>query len=761
VSRYLRVKLRRDLRRHWRQFVAVLLMAFLSVLVYTGLEGAWNGLRQHLDAYAADTALADVWLAAVGVDDALVDRVAAVEGVRAVEAVEHLDAAVTLPDDDAHLVVELVPAASGTLSLPSVVDGAASGPEDGGFWLGAPFAEAQGIAVGDVVALTAGGWTTDVVVAGTYLSSERLYFTGTPALVAPAPELYGYAMLPADDVPDAGVVMSSTVRVATDGSARTSAAVADEVGDRLLRLTDRTTNDAVATAYDRVDQIRDLSVLFSFIFVLLAVLAMYSSMRRLVEMQTREVATLKALGVGSREIAAHFAMYGLVTGGIGAVLGMLVAPAMSRYVLGTQQSMVSMPDWGIAYTPVPLAVAVLVTGVCVGGAALAARPALRGVPAEQLRPGVARGRRVLLERARWFWRRSSYGSRWAWRDSGANPVRFGMGVVALAGSLMLLFAGFGMADSMHGQVRSAFVEENRYETRVALAPGAPLDELRGVVATSQLVQESLVRTTPSDGFDRVLTIVDVGEFLHLTTLAGDRADLDLVTVTDATARRLGVDVGDEVVLALPAGAGSVAVAVEQVVHGSAPQGFTVSRAVWESWGREFAPTALLTDNSVAPTELRGLIGVTDVLRLEAQRANATAMVEDLGGIFLLIRVFAVLLAIIVLYSLGALAFAERVRDYATLRVLGFGTRELRLLAARENVVATALGLVVGVPVGLWFLSVYVGTFSTPRMEYTPQISTTSVTVAVAIAAGFSLLTTALLGRRIRGVDMVGALKGVE
>lgn len=153
--------------------------------------------------------------------------------------------------------------------------------------------------------------------------------------------------------------------------------------------------------------------------------------------------------------------------------------------------------------------------------------------------------------------------------------------------------------------------------------------------------------------------------------------------------------------------------------------------------------------------------MTDVLTLSAQHANATGMVEDLAGIFMLIRAFAVLLAVIVLYSLGALAFAERVRDYATLRVLGFSTRELRGLAARENGVTTALGLVLGVPAGLWFLSVYVGTFSGPRIEYTPQISALSVVLSIVIAGGASVLTTVLLGRRIRRVDMVSALKGVE
>jgi len=82
--------------------------------------------------------------------------------------------------------------------------------------------------------------------------------------------------------------------VAADVSATLHDDIVTATGDRLVRITDRETNDAVATALDRVDQIRNLSVLFSFIFVLLAILAMYTSTRRLVEMQVREIATLKS-----------------------------------------------------------------------------------------------------------------------------------------------------------------------------------------------------------------------------------------------------------------------------------------------------------------------------------------------------------------------------------------------------------------------------------------------------------------------------------
>lgn len=757
MTRHLNRKLLRDVRHYWPQFVAVLLMSLLSVLIYTGLEGAWNGLRTQLSSYAEDTTLADVWVQTTGSTPAEVDALTQTPQIEAAEGVALMSATDT---DGGFLEVELLTSRGATLSTPTVVDGAEMSTAQPGVWLGEPYASAHDYEVGDVLTLTVAGRPVELEVLGIYFSPEKLYFTGSPSLVAPHPTLYGYASAPATALGLDETAPATLVRVRADDPAAAQTAAIDALGDAVVRATDRASNLAVSTAFDRVDQIRNLSVLFSSIFVLLAILAMYTSTRRLVDMQDREIATLKALGIPRRTIALHFSMYGLVAGGVGGLLGIAIAPAMSTFVLGTQQTMLSMPSWGIAYTPIPLAVLALVVAVCVGGAYLAARPAMRAIPAEQLRPGVARGRRIALERVAPLWRRTGYGSRWAWRDSGTNKTRFVMGVVAVGGSIMLLFAGFGMPDSMQGQVVSAFQEENTYTARVALSGAGALDDAE-VGDRPQEVQELVVRTDPADGFDRVLTVLGPGGHVHLMTVDGHEADPARISVTSATAERLGLGVGDVVAVTLPAGGGSRELAVEQLVTGSAPQGLYVSRERWEEIGEQFRATTVLVDGSADLDALRSSPAVTSVMTLQEQYDNADEMVTDLGGIFMLIRVFAILLTVIVLYSLGSLAFTERVRDYATLKVLGLSTGDLRRLAARENVVATLLGIVIGIPAGHLFLRAYVGTFSTPRLEYTSQISTVSIVLACAIAVAFSLATTFLLGRRLRAIDCASALKGVE
>ena len=131
------------------------------------------------------------------------------------------------------------------------------------------------------------------------------------------------------------------------------------------------------------------------------------------------------------------------------------------------------------------------------------------------------------------------------------------------------------------------------------------------------------------------------------------------------------------------------------------------------------------------------------------------------SIFILIIVFAMLLIVVVLYNLGVLSFVERSRDYATLSVLGIKKNELRTLTLIENLITTLIGWLIGIPAGIWFLGEYVNTFSTINLVYTPYVNWMTITLASVFVWLCSLSTSLLISRRIRRLDMVQALKGVE
>ncbi len=123
--------------------------------------------------------------------------------------------------------------------------------------------------------------------------------------------------------------------------------------------------------------------------------------------------------------------------------------------------------------------------------------------------------------------------------------------------------------------------------------------------------------------------------------------------------------------------------------------------------------------------------------------------------------FALLLVIVVLYNLVSLNFIERTRDYATLQVLGFSKQNLQNITMLENIMTTTIGWLLGIPMGIWFLKQYVATFTTIRIEYTAYINWQVLIIASLLVWFTSICTTFIISRRIRKIDMVEALKGVE
>jgi putative ABC transport system permease protein len=378
-------------------------------------------------------------------------------------------------------------------------------------------------------------------------------------------------------------------------------------------------------------------------------------------------------------------------------------------------------------------------------------------PAEGMRDAVGQAHHIVLERGNGFWGRISYGFKWAIRDVFLNKVRFLMAVIAVIGCMMLLFAGFGVGDSMRAQVSESLEVELTHSQRATLIP----QMVPNLGAETQYMSMLMVREGNNGLDDYVMTVVGEGNQMKLMSDGQAAPDDRGIYVTEGLADRLGITSGDAVDLFVPRASQSLSGTISGIIKSSTPQGFYVTSNYWESQQLTFAPNIALIHVGDEVSLVHPPQGLGQVIDRDAQINNGYEFVAGLEGIFMLIRVFAVVLAIVVLYSLGSLSFTERIREYATLKVLGYSNEELRNLTGRENIAATVIGLIIGIPAGFWFLSVYVTSFNTPEMSYYPSLTAVSMALAIGITTVSSLATTFLLGRRVRRIDMVEALKGVE
>lgn len=748
--KYLNIKLLRDLKNQWAQFLSAALMAFLAILLFVGLQGAWKGLETSINQYSRNNNLANYWVQVTNVKSNDIPRLKEISGIKKIAVGTQFQAT-------SHHHQITVEGFNKQLTYLYPVNGKILSHNSKGIWINKEYARGNKIKVGDAISLKYENTKAAFKVEGIIQSPSKLYYTGTSDYIAPNYSKYGYAYVPIQYLKKKYPVINNNYLEIYGYHKDMRKQVETIFGKRLIRYDNRATLEEVSTGFERVKEIRNLSYLFSFIFILLALLAMATTIRRLVKDQMSEIAILKALGFTNRDIGFHYGNFGLLIGGIGVTLGFLCSPLVSLFVLSTQKAMFSLPTWHLAYTLSALGVSVLVIVICVLSAYLAASSTLRGYPAEFLHGKQDENTyHIILEKIPNVWEKLSYGLRWIARDAFFNKVRILMGIVGVAGGMMLMIAGLGMPQSINHLVRKTYNQDYNYSKKLTINNYSDFLALHPR-QKGQWLQVSQAHFSKDDGYNRYLMVIGKGNYINLKTKNHHKIKNGGVYVTDDFARRAKIKVGSEIKIKTFGEKKKHIFRVKGIVDSEINQGVYMTAETWRKAGEQYKPNSLLIGkNTIYPKK-----EVSSTVSIASQKRNAYNFVNNLMSVFILIIMFAVILIVVVLYNLGSLGFIERYRDYATLRVLGMHKRELRKLTFVENIITTLIGWLIGIPAGIWFLDRYVATFTTLNIDYRPYINFETLFIASVFVWLCSMSTTLFLNRRIQKINMVKALKGVE
>ena len=744
-------KLFRDISHNWTQFMSVFLMAALSIIVFVGLQGAWHGLQGSLNSYLTENHLPNYWIQGSYITKDDKNKLKAISGIKKVRSGTRLQ----VNQDKHHLIIDSFQ--KPLIKLHRVKGDKYNSQSSNGIWINKEYARDHSLKIGDNLSVTYVNQKFHLKVKGIIQSPSRIYFTGTQEFIAPNYANYGYAYVSPKALKKVFNYRGPQNIVEIDGKHKNFRKEIEKIfGARLLTYYNQQTLPDVSTATERVGEIKNLSYLFSFIFLLLAILAMYTTIRRLITSQTEEIATLKALGFSSFKIQIHYASFGLLVGGLGTIIGALVAPLISWYVLSSQKSMFSLPNWQVSYSFSAWMVMILVILICIFSAYLAARSGSKGLPAIYLR-GIeeTKARKIWLEHWKNFWKHLPYSGRWAVRDAFINRTRTLMGIIGVAGGMMLTIAGIGMPQSMTHLVDKAYSTDFSYNKRLYVNNYESYRKSHP--QAKQWVQISQAHFSPDDGYNRLLIVVNKGDYVNMKTTTGGDIQNGGLYVTHGFAKRAGIKKGDNLKVKTFGSNKQYSFKVKGIIATETNQGAYITAHTWQKAKGFYQPTTLLVGENYKYHKQ----DINSTISINEQKKNAYNFVNSLMSIFALIIVFGALLIIIVLYNLGSLSFVERMRDYATLRVLGIHKKELRILTLIENLITTFIGWLIGIPAGIWFLRQYVNTFSTINLEYTRYFNWETILIASLFVWICSLSTTLFISRRIKKIDMVQALKGVE
>jgi len=573
----------------------------------------------------------------------------------------------------------------------------------------------------------------------------------------------------------------------------------DELKEPDVYVLDRTKEIGIAAYQADSERINDIANVFPLMFFLVAALVSLTSMTRMVSEERTLIGVHKALGYSTVQIATKYLLYALSASLLGAVIGIAcLSQVLPGVIVSAYGSIYTIPNGGAPY-PIQLDSALLSglsgIGITLLSTMAAVLSSLKEEPSSLMLPKAPKaGSKILLERVEPLWSRLSF----SWKVTIRNLVRYKrrliMTLVGIAGCTALLLVAFGLRDSISDIIDNQWPAISHYDYIVGMTSDVSEEEadqinaeLNQVGATNihRITRENVLleSSTQKAGSLTRTTIMTSNSLQDLTGLAtlrnrlsGQTIELgeDSVVITEKLAKRLGVGVGDTVQVYAQDRIGNASgepstLTITGVAENYVGSYLYLGSSAWHSLGIQDQAAdgwyATLPEDQVTREAFgeklinqTGVATVDDVNEAIRTYRESLAVVNRVVAILI---VAAALLAFIVLYNLTNINIEERIREIASLKVLGFTRHEVDAYVFREIALLAIFGAFFGLVLGTYLEGFVVQTAEIDLVMFGRAIHAPSYWFAFGLTLVFSLLVYVAMRPKLKNIDMVESLKSVE
>lgn len=547
----------------------------------------------------------------------------------------------------------------------------------------------------------------------------------------------------------------------------------------------RKDNPGFSTYESDAYRIENVCKIFPVFFFLVAILVCLTTMTRMVEEERTQIGTLKALGYSKAAIASKFIVYSALASLSGSVVGIAAGSFIFPTVIYSAYEMLyKTPALKLQPMPEVWVLVTLCALVCTTAAALMACMAeLRSNPAALMRPKAPKaGKRVLLEKIPFIWKRLSFTRKVTVRNLFRYKKRIFMTILGIAGCTALTMAGFGIYSSISVILDKQYSEIFNYDLIVVLDSDAgeytletvdkALEEDENTTENVELYMKSLsykgIGDTSLVVAKDTTKLADVVKFNDRVT--GDPLELtdDGVIITERFAELSGLSAGDE--FTFTCGGEEITAKVSSVTENYTLHFVYMTENLYEklcgakpSYNTYF--TIMKDTGDEAQKEmgerLMSLDGVQALSFVKDNRESFGNTVKNLNYVVILIIVSAAMLAFVVLYNLTNINITERIREIATIKVLGFYDNEVSAYVFRENILLTLIGDAIGLGAGVWLHRFVIQVAQTDSVMFGRTLPLWCFAAAFVLTLIFALLVDFIMHFRLKKVSMVESLKSVE
>ncbi|MCM1054957.1 MAG: FtsX-like permease family protein [Bacteroides sp.] len=552
---------------------------------------------------------------------------------------------------------------------------------------------------------------------------------------------------------------------------------------------DRTSNTGYSEYGENAERINNIASVFPVFFILVAGLVCLTTMTRMVEEQRSQIGTLKALGYTNGQIVSQYMFYALSATLLGALFGAAAGQKLFPFVIIKAYGMIYSlselvipTDWLLtALSAVAAAAAVALTVY------FSCRSELSEQPAQLMRPKAPRaGKKILLDRLP-VWKRVGFNGKVTARNLFRYKRRMLMTIVGIAGCTALTLTGFALADSISDIIDNQYGELVLYDGFFAYDSVDEGDtrQILGIAekyncSAVKYLQKKLSVSSDSRTADAYLVVPESKEELCGLFVFRDRATHELfelyddrVLIDEKLSLLLDVKAGDNVAV-YQDGQEHYTVNVSACVENYPNHYVYMTKEMYtELFGEEpeynimafrARDEGALSDKREQERFASELLATNAVLSVNFRDDLVTTMstmLEALNSVVGVLIISAGALAFVVLYNLTNINITERIREIATLKVMGFYDTEVDSYIFRENIILTLMGIAAGLFGGTFLAKFIIQTAEIDLVMFGREISAMSYVYSALITLVFSIVVVLCMHGHLKKVDMIEALKSVE
>ncbi len=559
-----------------------------------------------------------------------------------------------------------------------------------------------------------------------------------------------------------------------------------QLGSISYYVNDRKNDSGYDTYQSNSEKIELITNIFPVFLFAVAVLVSFSTMTRFIDEERQNIGVLRALGYSKLDTSLKFVIYSLtaaLTGVfIGAIGGYWILP---RIIFNAYTANLTLTNFQSGFSWKYLFLTFLISILCTTGAAVIQLfIVLRAKTSELLLPKPPKnGSRILLEKIKPFWQHLSFNYKVTLRNIFRYKVKMIMTILGIAGCTGLLMMGFGIRDSLAGIGQKQYSEIIKYDL-IAIDKNSLSSEqssrLNQKLSSSQVNKylpvyfENVSKKIAGTNQDLSIIVPEkssqISKYISLRNRSsGQKINLNSrgIVISEKLAKLLNLSIGDELSLVTTNGK-KVKLPISNICEMYMGHYVLMNSNVYQKYfNKKVNSNAQLIElnnkkqtNSFANSLMK--TGAVSAINLNTNNQQIIdSLIQSMNKVIFLLIGLAALLAVVVIFTLTTTNLEERMREIATLKVLGFYNNEASLYIYRETIILSIFGILIGFLIGNWLHGFIIDNLSPLNAMFRPGILFSNYLLSALIPLVITGIMAIFVNRKIKEVNMLEALKSVD